>query len=364
MGFKCGIVGLPNAGKSTIFNALTAGKAEVAPYPFSTIHPHQGIVPVPDIRLKAISQLTLPKKITSAILEVWDIAGLVKGASKGEGLGNQFLSYIRSVDALIHVVRCFEEENVSSEGGRINPEQDIEIVNTELLLADLEIISRRINKIEKLTRLGEAQYREELELLKQIESGLNNGIPARKILSDERGLKELKNLQLITSKPVLYVANISEKKTLQEESYREKVIRVANQEGAPVVTIFGKLEAELEELEEEERKEFLQEYGLKQSGLEALVEAGYRLLRLITFYTVVSKELRAWTVVEGTKAPEAAGIIHSDMEKGFIKAEVIHYQDFIAAGSIAVARERGLINSEGRDYVVQDGDIITFRFNL
>ena len=364
MGFKCGIVGLPNAGKSTIFNALTAAKAEVASYSFSTIKPHQGIAPVPDPRLKEIARLIQPKKTIPTTLEVWDIAGLVKGASRGEGLGNQFLSHIRIVDALIHVVRCFEDENVAPEGKKIEPQRDITIVNTELLLADLEIISRRITKIEKLARVGEKQYREELEILKQIEFGLNNGIPARKMLTIEGEIKRLKDVQLLTSKPVLYVANISEHESKEAEDYRGKVIQIAAEEKAPVVTICGKLEAELEDLGEEERKEFLKEYGLQQSGLEILVEKGCRLLHLIVFYTVVSKELRAWTVVEGTKAPEAAGKIHSDMEKGFIKAEVIAYQDFISAGSLTIAKEKGMIAQEGRDYEVKDGDIITFKFNV
>ena len=352
MGFKCGIVGLPNAGKSTIFNALTAAKAEVASYPFSTIQPHQGIAPVPDLRLKEIARLIQPKKTIPATLEVWDIAGLVKGASQGEGLGNQFLSHIRTVDALIHVVRCFEDENVSRAGETVEPRRDIDIVNTELLLADLEIVLRRITKIEKLARVGEKGYREELEILKKIESGLNNGIPVRHMLTIEGEIKGLKDIQLLTSKPVLYVANVSEKESKGEEIFREKVIQIASDEKAPVVTICGKLEAELEDLDDEERKEFLKEYGLKQSGLEILVAEGYHLLNLIVFYTVVSKELRAWTVVQGTKAPEAAGKIHSDMEKGFIKAEVIttkilllldHYDD----------REKGMIALEGRDYEVQ-----------
>ena len=364
MGFKCGIVGLPNAGKSTIFNALTAAKAEVASYPFSTIQPHQGIAPVPDLRLKEITRLIQPKKTISATLEVWDIAGLVKGASKGEGLGNQFLSHIRNVDALIHVVRCFEDENVAPEGGKVEPERDIAIVNTELLLADLEISSRRIAKIEKLAQVGEKQYREELEILKQIESGLNNGMPVRHMLTLEGEVKGLHDLQLLTSKPVLYVANISESESKEEEAYRGKVIQIAAEEKAPVVMLCGKLEAELEDLGDDERQEFFKEYGLARSGLELLVNEGYRLLNLITFYTVVSKELRAWTVVQGTKAPEAAGKIHSDMEKGFIKAEVISYQDFLSAGSLTIAKEKGMIAQEGRDYEVKDGDIITFKFNV
>ena len=364
MGFKCGIVGLPNAGKSTIFNALTAAKAEVASYPFSTIQPHQGIAPVPDLRLKEVARIIQPKKTIPATLEVWDIAGLVKGASQGEGLGNQFLSHIRVVDALIHVVRCFEDENVSPAGATIEPRRDIDIVNTELILADIETLSRRITKIEKMTRMGEKQYQGEVEILKKIEFGLNNGVPVRHMLTMEGEVKGLHDIQLLTSKPVLYVANVSEKESKREKIFREKVIQVASEEKAPVVTICGKLEAELEDLDDEERKAFLKEYGLKQSGLEILVAEGYHLLNLIVFYTVVSKELRAWTVVQGTKAPEAAGKIHSDMEKGFIKAEVISYQDFISAGSLTIAKEKGMIAQEGRDYEVKDGDIITFKFNV
>ncbi|HJX30554.1 MAG TPA: redox-regulated ATPase YchF [Thermodesulfobacteriota bacterium] len=364
MGFKCGIVGLPNAGKSTIFNALTAAKAEVASYPFSTIQPHEGIAPVPDLRLKEVARIIQPKKTIPATLEVWDIAGLVKGASQGEGLGNQFLSHIRNVDALIHVVRCFEDENIAPAAPSIEPRRDIDIVNTELLLADLEIVSRRITKIEKLARVGEKQYREELAILKKIESGLNNGISIRHMLTLEGEIKGLHDIQLLTSKPVLYVANVSEKASKGEGIFREKVIQIASEEKAPVVTICGKLEAELEDLDDEERKAFLKEYGLKQSGLEILVAEGYHLLNLIVFYTVVSKELRAWTVVQGTKALEAAGKIHSDMEKGFIKAEVISYQDFISAGSLTIAKEKGMIAQEGRDYEVKDGDIITLKFNV
>jgi GTP-binding protein YchF len=364
MGFKCGIVGLPNAGKSTIFNALTAAKAEVASYPFSTIQPHQGIAPVPDPRLKEIARLIQPKKTIPATLEVWDIAGLVKGASQGEGLGNQFLSHIRTVDALIHVVRCFEDENIAHEGGNIEPVRDIGIVNTELVLADIETLSRRLTKIEKLARVGEKQYREELEVLKQIAIHLDGGIPVRQIPDITEMVRFLKEVQFLTFKAILYVANVSEKEIKGGKGYREAVMQVAAEEKAPIVTICGKLEAELEDLGAEERQEFLREYELERSGLEALVAEGYCLLKLITFYTVVSKELRAWTVVKGTKAPEAAGKIHSDMEKGFIKAEVIGYEDFVSIGSLTLAREKGIIALEGRDYEIKNGDIITFKFNV
>jgi hypothetical protein len=350
-------------GKSTIFNALTSAGAEIAPYPFSTIKPHQGITPVPDPRLEKIGQLIQPDKMIPTTLEVWDIAGLVKGANKGEGLGNQFLSHIRRVDALIHVVRCFENKDIAHAGGSIDPERDIDIVNTELILADLEILSRRITKISKLAKTGDKQARDELEILKRIESSLNEGIPVRRI--DEIKYKgHLRDLQLLTFKPILYVANVSENEIKKTLKYREVIARKAAKENAPLVTISGKIEAELQELGVEERKEFLKEYGFERSGLEEIVIQGYRLLNLITFYTTVSKELKAWTVKKGTKAPKAAGKIHSDMEKGFIKAEVISYEDLISAGSLHSAREKGMIALEGKDYEVKDGDIITFKFNV
>ena len=362
MGFNCGIVGLPNAGKSTIFNVLTSGGAEIASYPFSTIKPHQGITPVPDTRLKKIGQLIQPNKIIPATLEIWDIAGLVEGAHKGEGLGNQFLSHIRNVDALIHVVRCFEDKNVAYGGECIDPHRDIEIVNTELMLADLGILSRRITKINKLARAGDKQAREELGVLRKIETGLNEGVLARRI--DGIGPEGiLKDLQLFTFKPVLFVANLSENESNRSSEYRKAVAQMASKENAPLVPICGKIEAELQELGVDERQEFLREYGFERSGLEEIVIHGYGLLNLITFYTTVSKELRAWTVVKGTKAPNAAGKIHSDMEKGFIKAEVISYENFVSAGSLPDARERGMIALEGKDYEVMDGDIITFKFN-
>ena len=363
MGFNCGIVGLPNAGKSTIFSALTSAGVEIAPYPFSTIQPHQGITPVPDSRLQKISQLIRPDKTISTTLEVWDIAGLVKGASKGEGLGSQFLSHIRNVDALVHVVRCFEDENVAQEGEGIDPSRDIDIVNTELILADLDILSRRITKIAKLAKVGDKQARDELEVLKKVEVKLDEGIPVCRI--EGVGSSRLpKDLALLTAKPVLYVANISEGKPTETSDQQEAVARKASEEHAPWVTIAGKVEAELQELGDDERQEFLKEYGFERSGLEELVIQGYHLLHLITFYTTVSKELKAWTVTEGTKAPAAAGKIHSDMEKGFIKAEAIAYEDFVSAGSLHHAREQGMIALEGKDYEVRDGDIITFRFNV
>jgi ribosome-binding ATPase len=363
MSLKCGIVGLPNAGKSTIFNALTAAGAEVAPYPFTTIQPHEGITPVPDPRLENLARLIHPTKKTPATLEVWDIAGLVKGASKGEGLGNQFLGHIRNVDALVHVVRCFEDQNVISAGRGVDPVRDMEIVNTELLLADMETLSRQIDKISKLAKVGDHTAREELDFLRNTEAALNKGIPARRIKIISHGGHH-DTLCLLTAKPVLYVANVGEIHTESPDLLRGAVVRGASEEGAPVVTICGKVEAELQELPAEERRDFLLTYGMERSGLDDLIQKGYRLLHLITFYTVVSKELRAWTVREGTKAPAAAGKIHTDMERGFIKAEVISYDDFVFAGTHAHARERGKIVLEGKDYVVKDGDIITFKFNV
>jgi len=364
MGFNCGIVGLPNAGKSTIFNALTSAGVEIAPYPFSTIQPHQGITAVSDPRLQKIAKLIQPNKTIPTTLEVWDIAGLVKGASKGEGLGNQFLSHIRSVDALIHVVRCFDDKNVAHEGERIDPGRDIDVVNTELMLADLDILSRRITRNAKLAKTGDKKAQEELEELKKIESGLDKGIPVRGIEGISRRERLPTDLALLSFKPVLYVANVSERESNEISRYREAVARVATKENAPLVAIAGKIEAELQELGADEKQEFLKEYGFERSGLEEIVIQGYRLLHLITFFTTVSKELKAWTIVRGTRAPVAAGIIHSDMEKGFIKAEVIAYEDFIAAGSMHSAREKGILALEGKDYEVRDGDIITFRFNV
>lgn len=364
MGFTCGFLGSPNVGKSTIFNALTSAGAEVASYPFTTVEPNVGVVKVPDERLQSLARIVKPEKVTPTTIKFLDIAGLVKGASKGEGLGNQFLGHIREVDAIAHIVRCFEDTNVAHVEGSVSPKGDLKLVNTELVLADLETVEKRITKAGKLLKSGKGEVAREINLYRKLQEILAKGMPARSLRLEEEELKELlKELNLLTAKPVLYVANLGEKEL--KESQRLTAVQEAVQgEGAPVVEIYGKVEAELSELPEEEREEFSREMGLESSGLERLIRVGYDLLGLITFYTTVGVELRAWTVKRGTKAPQAAGKVHTDMERGFIRAEVISFEDFVAAGSEAAAREKGLISSEGKDYVVQDGEVVQFRFNV
>ena len=364
---KLGIVGLPNVGKSTLFNALTNAGAESANYPFCTIEPNVGVVPVPDKRLDFLAGMYHPDKYTPAVIEFVDIAGLVKGASKGEGLGNQFLANIREVDAIIHVVRCFEDENVVHVDGSIDPMRDIETINLELIFSDLEILERRIAKTAKTARMDKDAAKE-LEFLKKIKAHLEDGRPASTIeLEDEDQEGYMKEYNLLTYKPVIYAANVSEEDLADDAKsnpHVQKVREYAEETGSEVFALCAEIEQEISELEDDEKKEFLEDLGIKQSGLEKLIVASYRILGLLSFLTAGEDETRAWTIKVGTKAPQAAGKIHSDFERGFIKAEVVNYQDLLDSGSYAGAREKGLVRMEGKDYVVQDGDVILFRFNV
>ena len=364
---KLGIVGLPNVGKSTLFNSLTKAGAESANYPFCTIDPNVGVVTVPDERLKLLGDFYHSKKVTPAVIEFVDIAGLVKGASKGEGLGNQFLANIREVDAIVHVVRCFEDSNVIHVDGSIDPLRDIETINLELIFSDLEILERRIAKVTKTARMDK-EAAKELNFLQKVKEHLENGqmgITLELENEDEEGWMSTYNL--LTSKPVIYAANVAEDDLADDGAsnpFVQDVRKYAQEQHSEVFVICAQIEEEIAELEEDEKKMFLEDLGLTESGLEKLVRASYRLLGLMSFLTSGEDETRAWTIKIGTKAPQAAGKIHTDFERGFIKAEVVHYQDLLECGSYAGAREKGLVRMEGKEYVVQDGDVILFRFNV
>ena len=363
MGFKCGIVGLPNVGKSTLFNALTKAGVQAENYPFCTIEPNVGIVSLPDSRLDKIAAIVNPKKTIPTTMEFVDIAGLVAGASKGEGLGNQFLANIRETDAIAHVVRCFENDDIVHVEGSINPQSDIEVIDTELALADLETIEKSINRVSRVANSGDKDAKTKLVLLEKVREQLDTGKAARAMSLSEDEKKDLYEFHLITLKPVMYIANVNED-GFTDNPHLDAVNQVADQEGAVVVPICAAIEADLIELDENERQEFLQELGLDEPGLDRVIRAGYGLLGLQTYFTAGEKEVRAWTVAEGATAPKAAAVIHTDFERGFIRAETIGYEDFISHGGEQGAKEAGKLRVEGKEYVVQDGDIMHFRFNV
>ena len=365
MGLKCGIIGLPNVGKSTLFNALSSNRAEAANFPFCTIDPNIGVISVPDDRLRMLEHLVDPENVIPATIEFVDIAGLVKGASKGEGLGNKFLANIREVDAIIHVIRCFEDPNVVHVDGKVDPVADKEIIDTELQLKDLETIEKKVLKVEKVAKSGDADANKELQVLMHYKSNLEAGRNARMEPADEDALRVVKDWQLLTAKPVIYLANVDEKSIGSGNQFVEALKTSVEGEGAEVVMVCAAIESQIAELEDEEEKRlFLEEYGLRESGLNRLIRASYRLLDLITYFTAGKKEVKAWTIHNGWKAPQAAGVIHTDFEKGFIKAEVIKLADYQKYETEQACKEAGKIAIEGKDYVVNDGDIMHFRFNV
>lgn len=363
---EVGIVGLPNVGKSTLFNAITKAGAEAANYPFCTIEPNVGVVDVPDPRLQKLEEMYKTKRTLPASVRFVDIAGLVKGAAQGEGLGNKFLAHIRQVDAVAQVVRCFEDENITHVEGGLDPLRDIAIINTELCLADLETVEKRAERVAKLAKSGDKTARMEQELLGKLSDMLGDALPARRVEMNEVEQGLVRDLNLLTLKPILFIANVGEGEVADPDSnpHVAKVREYAAEEGAEVIVVSAKVESEIAELDEEDAKEFLAELGLNESGLDKLIKASFKLLGLITFLTAGVQEVRAWTIRKGTKAPEAGGKIHSDIERGFIRAEIVSYDDLMAAGSMAAAREKGQIRLEGKDYVMKDGDVTYFRFNV